>query len=40
MYRIMLGEEDVPNINSEGYMSKVLNKSIINLNADKKRGNG
>jgi len=40
MYRIMLGEEDMPNINSEGYMGKVLNKSIINLNADKKRGNG
>jgi hypothetical protein len=40
IYRIMLGEENMPNINTEGYMSKVLNKSIINLNADKKRGNG
>ena len=40
MYRIMLGAEDMLNINSEGYMGKVLIKSIINLNADKKRGNG
>ena len=43
MYRIMLGEEDIP-INSknsimrkETYMDKVLYKSILDLNKDKKR---
>ena len=45
IYRIMLGEEDIPTSKSNkimigtSYMDKVLSKSILNLNADKKRGN-
>jgi hypothetical protein len=39
IYRIILGEEDIPDMKGEGYMYKVLSKSITNLNADKKRGN-
>jgi len=47
IYKIILGDEDIP-INKksnyimkgEGYMNKVLSKSIININADKRRGNG
>ena len=46
IYRIMLGEEDIPTTESansimkrNSYMDKVLSKSIINLNSDKKRGN-
>jgi len=40
MYRIMLGEEDVPSLKGSTYTHKVLSRSIINVNADKKRGNG
>ena len=44
MYRIMLGEEDIPTsekfnrvIKRETYMDKVLTMSILNLNKDKNR---
>lgn len=43
IYRIILGEEDIPTtknnsiMKGESYMDKVLKKSIINLNQDKKR---
>tara|TARA_Y100001973_G_scaffold25710_1_gene38531 strand:+ start:395 stop:850 length:456 start_codon:yes stop_codon:yes gene_type:complete len=47
IYRIMLGEEDIPTTESANhimkgktYMDKVLIRSIKNLNADKNRGNG
>ena len=46
IYKIMLGEEDIPTgennkiMKSLRYSNKVLSKSIINLNADKKRGHG
>jgi hypothetical protein len=39
-YRIMLGEENVPTLKGNTYTDKVLGKSILNLNADKKRGYG
>ncbi len=45
VYRIMLGEEDIPTGSSNiimkrnNYTNKVLSKSIIDLNANKKRGN-
>ena len=45
MYRIMLGEEDIPEttransiMNRSSYSDKVLSTSITNLNKDKKRG--
>jgi len=40
MYRIMLGEEDIPEIKTNGipsYSDKVLKVAIKNLNKDKKR---
>ena len=44
MYRIMLGEEDIPIseqrnkvMKRETYMDKVLTMSILNLNRDKTR---
>jgi hypothetical protein len=38
MYRIILGEEDMPSHKLEtGYMNKVLKTSISNVNKDKKR---
>ena len=40
MYRIMLGEEDIPEIKTNGipsYSDKVLKVAIENLNKDKKR---
>tara|TARA_Y100000592_G_scaffold7197_1_gene10236 strand:- start:370 stop:816 length:447 start_codon:yes stop_codon:yes gene_type:complete len=43
MYRIMLGEEDMPNKifeKNDRYIYKVLNTSIINVNKDKTRNNG
>ena len=43
MYRIMLGEEDMPNKifeKNERYIYKVLNTSIQNVNKDKTRNNG
>ncbi len=43
MYRIMLGEEDMPNKifeNNDRYIYKVLNTSIKNVNKDKTRNNG
>ena len=43
MYRIMLGEEDMPTKifeNNDRYIYKVLNTSIKNVNKDKKRNNG
>ena len=46
MYRIMLGEEDIPEttrsnsiMNRSSYSEKVLSTSITNLNKDKTRGN-
>ena len=43
MYRIMLGEEDMPTKkfeNNERYIYKVTNKAIDYVNKDKKRGYG
>ncbi len=43
MYRIMLGEEDMPNKifeKNDRYIYKVLNTSIKNVNKDKTRNNG
>ena len=43
MYRIMLGEEDMPTKifeKNDRYIYKVLNTSIINVNKDKTRNNG
>tara|TARA_R100000951_G_scaffold6597_1_gene6596 strand:+ start:1284 stop:1739 length:456 start_codon:yes stop_codon:yes gene_type:complete len=47
IYKIILGEEEIPTsekqnsiMKGEGYMNKVLSKSIRNINADKRRGNG
>ena len=42
MYRIMLGEEDMPTnkLNNKRYIYKVTSKSIDFVNADKKRGYG
>jgi|TARA_R100000030_G_scaffold99746_1_gene91281 hypothetical protein len=43
MYRIMLGEEDMPNKifeKNDRYIYKVLNTSILNVNKDKTRNNG
>jgi len=43
MYRIMLGEEDMPTVKIEAksnYTSKVISKSITFVNKDKKRSNG
>ena len=42
MYRIMLGEEDMPTnkLNTNRYIYKVTSKSIDFVNADKKRGYG
>ena len=43
MYRIMLGEEDMPTNrlgSSDRYIYKVTTKSIEFVNADKKRGHG
>jgi len=42
MYRIMLGEEDMPTnkLNNDRYIYKVTSKSIDFVNADKKRGYG
>jgi hypothetical protein len=38
MYRIMLGEEDIPNkLKQNTYSNKVLSFSIDNLNKDKNR---
>ena len=43
IYRIILGEEDIPTtknnniMKGESYLDKVLKKSIINFNQDKKR---
>ena len=38
MYRIMLGEEDIPNkLKQDTYSNKVLSFSINNLNKDKSR---
>jgi hypothetical protein len=44
IYRIILGEEDIPTttrsnkiMKKQSYMDKVLSKSIINLNHDKQR---
>jgi len=38
MYRIMLGEEDIPNYKrKERYSDKMLAYSILNTNKDKKR---
>ena len=39
IYRIILGEEDMPILKGNTYTHKVLSKSILNLNADKTRGN-
>mgnify|MGYP003134557961 FL=1 len=43
MYRIMLGEDDMPNKifeKNDRYIYKVLNTSILNVNKDKTRNNG
>ena len=41
MYRIMLGEEDMPNkLDKNKYSHKVLTFSIDNVNKDKTRSNG
>jgi hypothetical protein len=41
IYRIMLGEEDMPNkLDKNKYSHKVLTFSIDNVNKDKKRSNG
>ena len=43
MYRIILGEEDIPITNSNkifknnSYINKVLRTSVANVNKDKKR---
>jgi len=44
MYRVMLGEEDIPTntktnkiMKGESYIDKVLSKSIIYVNKDKTR---
>ena len=39
IYRIILGEEDMPILKGNTYTHKVLSRSISNLNADKTRGN-
>ena len=47
IYRVILGEEDIPTneksnpiMKGKNYIDKVLSKSIMTVNLDKKRGNG